>query len=351
MNEIEFLAKTLCRELGAGSPLVLISILNMEGSTPRHDGTKMLVGTGGKTWGTIGGSLMEAAAIKEAGKVLSSGVSRLITFELDGKDAAAPGMICGGKAEIFLDYLPPNEEALHFASVLNKAVSQGKDFFILTKYKTEGQVVKVFGHAIIDTNNNLLISSAISTEDIEKIKPELHNVSVISPIPVADSVIIVDRVRKVKTMFCFGAGHVAVPTAHIAALAGFRVIVLDDREEFANKERFPESNKTIVLKNYEKAFDGLEIDKDSFIVIVTRGHKYDRTVLEQSLKTGAGYIGMISSRRKRQAIYDALMADGVSKEQLDFVHSPIGIDIGGETPEEIAVSIVAELIKVRSGQE
>ena len=98
------------------------------------------------------------------------------------------------------------------------------------------------------------------------------------------------------------------------------------------------------------ALDGLEIDADSFIVIVTRGHQYDRAVLEQALKTSAGYIGMISSRRKREAIYEALMAQGVKKEQLEKVHSPIGIDIGGETPEEIAVSIVAELISVRSRQ-
>jgi xanthine dehydrogenase accessory factor len=158
----------------------------------------------------------------------------------------------------------------------------------------------------------------------------------------------VDRIRKMKTIYCFGAGHVALPTAHLAALVGFRVVILDDRKEYANPDRFPEANKTLILNDYNRAMDGLDIDEDSFIVIVTRGHKYDREVLEQALKTSAGYIGMISSRRKRQAIYDALTAEGIKKERLDWVHSPIGIDIGGETPEEIAVSIVAELIKVRN---
>jgi len=104
------------------------------------------------------------------------------------------------------------------------------------------------------------------------------------------------------------------------------------------------------VKDFNKAMDGLEIDADSFIVIVTRGHQYDRSVLEQALKTGAGYIGMIGSKRKRDAIYEYLTAKGVTKNRLDRVHSPIGIDIGGETPEEIAVSIVAELIQVRSRQ-
>ena len=96
-----------------------------------------------------------------------------------------------------------------------------------------------------------------------------------------------------------------------------------------------------------QALAGLEIDADSFIVIVTRGHKFDREVLEQSLRTSAGYIGMISSRRKKAAVYAALLAQGVSQAALDRVHSPIGLEIGAETPEEIAVSIVAELISVR----
>jgi xanthine dehydrogenase accessory factor len=158
----------------------------------------------------------------------------------------------------------------------------------------------------------------------------------------------VDRIRKLKTLYCFGGGHVAVPTAHLAVLAGFRVVVIDDRPEFANAERFPEAHNVFVIKDFNNAFEGLEIDEDSFIVIVTRGHQYDRAVLEQALQTSADYIGMISSRRKRDAIYEYLMSQGVKKERLEQVHSPIGIDIGGETPEEIAVSIVAELIKVRS---
>jgi xanthine dehydrogenase accessory factor len=99
MNENEYLAGVIGRQLGAGSPIVLISIISMQGSTPRHDGTKMVVGADGKTYGTIGGSLIEAAAIKEAGKSLASGKSGIMSFELSGKDTNAPGMICGGKAE------------------------------------------------------------------------------------------------------------------------------------------------------------------------------------------------------------------------------------------------------------
>jgi xanthine dehydrogenase accessory factor len=133
-------------------------------------------------------------------------------------------------------------------------------------------------------------------------------------------------------------------------LVGFRVVVVDDRPEYATAERFPDASRLAVVQGFDRAFGGLEIDADSYIVIFTRGHQFDRTVLEQALGTGAGYIGMISSRRKREAIYQALEVAGFERGRLEQVHSPIGIDIGAETPEEIAVSIVAELIKVRSGE-
>jgi xanthine dehydrogenase accessory factor len=350
MNENELLAKTTNRYLSAGLPVTLVSIMSLEGSTPRHDGTKMVIGADGKAYGTIGGSLIEAAAIEQAKKALAAKKSRIMMFELSGKDAAAPGMICGGKAEILLDCIEPTDANRGFAREWVKAVAYGKDFFIFTHLGGAGETTRVLGHAVFIPDSDVSFSTSLTKDEISQLKPELHTVSTTSILRLGDTSVLVDRIRKLKTVYCFGAGHVAVPTAHLAALTGFRVIVLDDRQEYANPERFPEAYKTMVIGDYQHAFDGLEIDNDSFIVIITRGHKYDREILEQSIKTSAGYIGMISSKRKRAAIYDALTAEGVSKERLDFIHSPIGLDIGGETPEEIAVSIVAELIKVRSHQ-
>jgi len=348
MDENEYLAKMVNAQLEARKPLVLVSILSLEGSTPRHGGTKMVVGADGKTYGTIGGSLIEAAAIREAKKILLTRKSQIMSYKLSGKDITAPGMICGGQAEIILDYLPASPENQAFSRGWREAISQGKDFYMLTHLKGAGNQVEILGHAIFIPDSDNFKGTSLTTSDMEKLKPELHNVSHTAVLPLGDTRVVVDRIRRLKTLYCFGGGHVAVPTAHLAALVGFRVVVIDDRLEYANKERFPEAEKTLVIKNFTRAFDGLEIDADSYIVIVTRGHQYDRAVLEQSLRTSAGYIGMISSRRKREAIYEYLTAQGFTKERLEQVHSPIGIDIGGETPEEIAVSIVAELIKVRS---
>jgi xanthine dehydrogenase accessory factor len=350
MYENEYLAKTAVEQLEDGSPLVLVSIMSLQGSTPRHGGTKMVVVADGKSYGTIGGSLIEAAAIQESQKVLFDAKSKVLSYELSGKDATASGMICGGKAEILLDYIAANRENREFSRSWHDTILRGKEFYVLTHLKGADSTFEVLGHAILYVGGNILNGTSLTMSDIEELKPELHNISTTAVLPIKDSRVMVDRVRRLKTLYCFGAGHVAVPTAQLAAMVGFRVIMVDDRSEFANAERFPEAYNILVIKDFNHAFDGLEIDTDSFIVIVTRGHQYDREVLEQSLKTPAGYIGMISSRRKREAIYVTLMEQGFTRERLEEVHSPIGIDIGGETPEEIAVSIVAELIKVRSRQ-
>jgi xanthine dehydrogenase accessory factor len=272
-----------------------------------------------------------------------------MTYELSGKDATAPGMICGGKAEILLDYISAVEENLAFFQRWYDLVRRGQDFYLVTHLKGNGNSVQVLHHAILHSDGSANGNTSFSEIEIESLKPELHNISSTYVLNLKDTWVVVDRIRKLKTLYCFGAGHVAVPTTHLAALVGFRVVVIDDRPDFANAERFPEAHK-IVVADFNHALEGLEIDNDSYIVIVTRGHQYDRAVLEKSLRTSAGYIGMISSKRKRAAIYAALLAQGTAQEKLEEVHSPIGIDIGGETPEEIAVSIVAEMIKVRSKQ-
>jgi xanthine dehydrogenase accessory factor len=125
-------------------------------------------------------------------------------------------------------------------------------------------------------------------------------------------------------------------------------VVLDDRTEFASSDRFPGAYSVRVIEDFNQALHNLEIDADSYLVIITRGHQFDREVLAQALKSKAGYIGMISSSRKRDTIYAALKEAGVTQSELVKVHSPIGIPIGGETPEEIAVSIVGELIAERN---
>jgi xanthine dehydrogenase accessory factor len=147
-------------------------------------------------------------------------------------------------------------------------------------------------------------------------------------------------------LFIFGGGHIALSVCKVARLAGFEITVIDDRENFANRERFPEAGQ-VMAADFEAATATLRPSASSFVVIVTRGHRDDMRVLGWAVKTSARYVGMIGSRRKVLTIYDELAKQGMERELFERVHAPIGLDIGATTPEEIAVAIVAEMIAVR----
>ena len=153
-----------------------------------------------------------------------------------------------------------------------------------------------------------------------------------------------------RTVVLFGAGHVSQQVAPLCEKVGFRVMVLDDRVEYANPVRFTGETEIRVLDSFDD-WAGLPIDAGCYIVILTRGHIHDKTVLGLALRTSAGYIGMIGSRRKRDKIYQALQEEGFTQQDINRVYSPIGLDIGAETPEELAVSIVGELIQVRAAEQ
>jgi len=154
--------------------------------------------------------------------------------------------------------------------------------------------------------------------------------------------------KEKKNLFLFGAGHVSRQVAILAKIVDFRVSVLDDRERFANHDRFEDADEIIVLPDFKKALSDIEVGPDSYAVIVTRGHIHDEVVLEQVLRTGTGYIGMIGSRRKRNVIYESLRKKGFVDRDLKRVHCPVGIEIKAETPQEIAVSILGEMIAHRA---
>ncbi|MFP4198324.1 MAG: XdhC family protein [Halanaerobium sp.] len=144
----------------------------------------------------------------------------------------------------------------------------------------------------------------------------------------------------------FGAGHIAEPLVKICSLLDFRVTVVDDREDFLNFDRFPTADQLLLLP-YSEYFATAEIRENDYLVIVTRGHQHDYQVLKNVINSKAGYIGMIGSSRKIKTVYDQLRKDGISESKLSGVHAPIGIDIGSETPAEIAVAIAAEIVAVR----
>lgn len=167
-------------------------------------------------------------------------------------------------------------------------------------------------------------------------------------ISAADPGNFVEEFKERSRAFIFGGGHVAKALEPVLRHVDFDTYIIDDRAEYADPRRFPEATATIVCSDFGHCFDEIDPDEESFLVIVTRGHKGDLTVLRQALNKPHAYLGMIGSRRKNKLLFDALREEGVSDEALKQVCAPIGLAIGAETPEEIGVSIAAEMIQVRA---
>lgn len=161
--------------------------------------------------------------------------------------------------------------------------------------------------------------------------------------------VLIEPIIVKPTLYIMGAGHVGQALAKIGKTIGFRVVVVDDREEFANREKFPDADEIRVL-DFDKVADEIKVNQSSYIVIVTRGHQHDKKVLEAFIRSKAKYIGMIGSKRKVKEVFQSLLDDGIEKELLDRVYAPIGLDIGAQTPSEIVVSIMAEIIAHKYGK-
>jgi xanthine dehydrogenase accessory factor len=162
--------------------------------------------------------------------------------------------------------------------------------------------------------------------------------------------VFVEPILPPAELYIFGAGHVSASLYKVARIAGFDVTIIDDREAYANRERFPEADE-VIAEDYDKAIERLAPRESSFIVIVTRGHRDDMRILRWAVQTPARYVGMIGSKRKTITIFKELEKEGIPAHLFERVHAPIGLDIGAVTPEEIAVSITAELIAKRRNVE
>jgi xanthine dehydrogenase accessory factor len=240
-----------------GRKAALATIIQVQGSIPSYESSKILIRDDGSIVGTVGGGCVEAEVWSAAQDVMREEKPRRLHFNLNSQPEYDNGLICGGSLDIF-----------------------------------------------------------------------------------------VEPILATPTVYIFGGGHVSLYLSKVASVAGFDTVVIDDRPAFANKERFPEAVETHAGV-WEEIFPKLKMNEFSYLVLVTRGHKGDLTCLRWALGTPARYIGMIGSKRKFIEIAKVLESEGVPAQKLERVHSPVGLDIGALTPEEIAVAIVAEMIAMR----
>jgi xanthine dehydrogenase accessory factor len=333
--------------LAGGESLALATIVSRSGSAPRAVGSRMVVRPDGASMGSIGGGILEARVRDLARVVCGHGQAVFKEYLLTAGDASRMGMVCGGTVQVLVQFLDAGlAENRELYRQIAAACEAGRPARLITAMPSSLEIPGPAAQCLV---NDAEIMGDLDRQTVQTLTaqadPGQQGLR-----SYGGRLFLVEALGHDGVVYIFGAGHVSQQLAPLTRRVGFHTVVLDDRQEFANHERFPDADEVKVLDSFAQALAGLEITADSYLVLVTRGHAHDQTVLRQALATPAGYIGMIGSRRKREAIYAALAQDGFSSQDCDRVCSPIGLAIGAETPEEIAVSIVAELIQQRAAR-
>ena len=330
---------------------VLATVISTQGSTPQKAGSLALIGSKGLLAGTIGGGITEMKVIQESQIRIKSKESGLLLFELQGKIEKGSESICGGNMRILLDATPklyiPTFRQLNkslenrIPGVLVSWIDQSDpENLDITRYWFTKDNELFFpgelGRAVDSIVTKMLDYPFASCQSVEMATPEYNQ----------NDLILLESILPKPNLIIAGAGHIGQSLAPIAKTLGFSVTVWDDRPEYADQTRFPDADTFLSgIENLEK----ITVRHDTWVVIVTHGHKSDAEVLRKFIDSEAAYIGMIGSKAKVSQMKTLFLENGwATLEQWNRIYSPVGLDIGAQTVEEIAVSIAAQLIQVRN---
>jgi xanthine dehydrogenase accessory factor len=338
----------LLEVLIGGKGMALATIIEASGSTPQVPGASAVFSGRGLIAGTVGGGLLEGRTQAVAVDCLKDKRARLVDFRLDADPADEEGAICGGSASVLVDPLVADSRPV-FERAL-EGFKRRRPGLILT-------MIRPLGGGFVHTVREWLAEGDFSGPDrphaeiirqaeLERVlasgKPELFKPQ--------DFSVFAEPVWPLPRLIIAGAGHVGKAVAQLGNLLDFEVTVIDDRVEFANKDRIPDADN-VIAGDIAASLKGVPDSPENYFVIVTRGHRHDAEALRASLGRGAAYIGMIGSRTKVDLMRREFLEKGWATEaDWNLVKAPIGIEIGSKTVEEIAVSIAAELVLVRAGR-
>ena len=327
---------------------VLATVVNTKGSTPQKPGATLLVRADGSTVGTLGGGCVEGDiwfAAKEALRERTGPVFK--DYYLNEDIAARDGLVCGGSMYFYIEPFEHSTEVSSLSDDIESAFNGGESIAVATVVNPKalelGARLTVAEDGVVTGSLGSPASDALAVKTANRVMP----LGKAEHVMTADGdELYVAGFTSPATLVLVGGGHVNLQVAKIAQMLGFRVFVTDDRPEFANRERFAMAQQTSVAP-YDKGLDAFHITKNTAIVIGSRGHHFDDLATEAAVRTPATYVGLLGSKRKTVMIYEALLKRGISPERLKEVHSPIGLDLGGRSPEEIAVSVMAEIVAFR----
>lgn len=330
------LISPIYQTLERGQSVVLATILSRTGSAPRGVGAAMLVYQDGRTLGTVGGGAVEHRVWQKAMDCFFLRRSTLDDYCLAPNEAVDLGMVCGGDISVLCWYLSPENTQVRtvFAALASLSSAQ-QDVWLVRQIAEDGAVcdVGVVSDAVL---------SHAQTITLPSLRPLLKRRALFS-----DDRLFVEPVFRVGHAWVFGGGHIAQELVPLLFRLDFSPVVFDDRAEFATASLFPSADQ-VILGDFTQISQSLTIRPADYVVIMTRGHRYDHELLTQVLRTDAAYIGLIGSRSKIAHTKSLLLQEGFSDTDFERVHTPVGLSIGAETPAEIAVSIAAEMIFERS---
>ena len=335
-----------------GEPFVIATVVRTKGSTPQKAGAKLLIRKDGSGIGTLGGGCVEGDIWFAAKEITRHhGGPEYHDYYLNEDIAARDGLVCGGTMYFFIDPVWEPQDFFPMVRDIVTAYDGGESVALATLIKTEAAGGTIGAKLFIRGDGSLqgsLGSMELDQLAVKTAKGLAAYGQCEHVLTSNGTELFVEAYTSPATLLLMGGGHIAKAVAPLAKLLQFRLLVLDDRREFANKERFPEAEE-VAVADYAHGLDSFHITTNTAIVIATRGHNFDDVALEAAARSPAGYVGLVGSQRKVILIYEELLKRGVPLERLREIHSPIGLDIRARTPEEIAVSIMAELIQFRLG--
>ena len=339
--------------LTEGQPCVLATVVRTKGSTPQKPGAMLLIRQDGTGVGTLGGGCVEGDIWFAAKEILRlGGGPEFKDYYLNEDVAARDGLVCGGTMYFYLEPVWEGSEFLPVASEIVSAYEGGDPVSLATVVNApEGAPSNLGDKLLLRTDGSAtgtLGDPGLDSQAIQIAQRVADVGNAESWISDDGTELFVEGFTTPPTLVVVGGGHVGKATADLGHTLGYRVFVVDDRSEFANADRFPYAEQ-IVVAPYDQWHQQISLNINSYVVVATRGHRFDDMALESALATPARYIGLLGSRRKTLMIYQRLVQQGTGAERLKQVHSPIGLNIGALTPEELAVSILSEIIMVRRG--
>jgi len=342
----------LVAALEQGRDCVYCAVVETRGSTPQKAGAAMLVFPDGSQRGTLGGGCVEAEVRQRALQALGGGQATVYTFALDDNYGWDDGLVCGGRMRILADPLAGrgngSPRGLDYYRPFHGLVEQGHGCTEAVVIAEQDHGAAVGSRYLFDADSRLVSTLAEGPAP----EPVLRHLIPVRqrPRPAVHQGIAFLPVLPRVTLLIVGGGHVGQAVAELAARVDFDIWVLDDRERYASRERFPAAKRLLIgdIGSRLNEVARTEIGASTYCLIMTRGHAHDEEALYHLATSPAGYVGMIGSKRKKKLIYEDLLAKGVSEAALAKVHCPLGFDIGSQTVPEIAVSIVAELIACRN---